>query len=184
MSKCLRKSDTLSFKWFVLFQSNLSEVIGKASSAIRGNVQEKAAEVAEKIKNPGKQIFGFTTHSVSTSNPLSSEAVSGTVAGSRLHVHVEQPVTKDSPRTDDILPKFGTSTKPVDDYVTAVKSSQSRAKHRSKMSKPIRPTLTQKVSVSCFARRDAKWKICYSLKYLLSYQREINRLELTYVQFA
>ena len=155
MSKCLRKSDTLSFKWFVLFQSNLSEVIGKASSAIRGNVQEKAAEVAEKIKNPGKQIFGFTTHSVSTSNPLSSEAVSGTVAGSRLHVHVEQLVTKDSPRTDDILPKFGTSTKPVDDYVTAAKSSQSRAKHRSKMSKPIRPTLTQKVSVSCFARRDA-----------------------------
>ena len=133
-------------------------------------MQEKAAAVAEKMKNPGQQIFGFAATADSPSstkpnfmsmpNPFSSEATSAS-SGGRQHVHSEQPVTQDSvprteenaPRTDDIQPKFGTATKPVDDHVAAARVSQSHTQHRSKAAKPIRPTLTQKVSVSPSTRR-------------------------------
>ena len=133
-------------------------------------MQEKAASVAEKMKNPGQQIFGFAATADSPSatkanimsmpNPFSSEATSSS-AGSRQHVDSEQPMTQDrvprtgenAPRTDDVLPKFGTATKPVDDHFAAARVSQSRTKQRSKAAKPIRPTLTQKVNVSLSTRR-------------------------------
>ena len=133
-------------------------------------MQEKAAAMAEKMKNPGQQIFGFTatvdsppstkSSFMSMPNPFSSEAPSASTGG-RQQVHSEPPVTQDNvprteenaPRTDDVLPKFGTATKPVDDHFSAARVSQSRTKQRSKAAKPIRPTLTQKVSGSPSTRR-------------------------------
>ena len=139
-------------------------MIEKASSAIKENVQSKAAQVAEKMRNPGEQIFSFAAATgspsstvsdetspskASTSNPFTSKIINVAMPSSILGVDVGPVVKADNlTRTRDILSKVVSPTKkPLDDHISAMSSSR-RTKHHGSISKPVRLTLTQKVRVS------------------------------------
>ena len=134
-------------------------MIEKASSVIKENVQSKAAQVAEKMRNPGENIFSFAaatvspasmlTDETSPSNPFTSKITNVALSGNTLDVDVEPAVKADNlTRTRDILSKVvSPTTKPLDDHISAMSSGR-RTKHHGSLTKPIRSTLTQKVRVS------------------------------------
>ena len=134
-------------------------MIEKASSVIKENVQSKVSQVAEKMRNPGEQIFSFAaatvspsakvTDETSISNPFTSKIMNVAMSGSTLDVDVEPAAKADNlARTHDILSKVvSPTTKPLDDHISAMSSGR-RTKHHGSLTKPIRSTLTQKVRVS------------------------------------